>query len=166
MSEYIPLLNSNSMNIIRKYNIFTNDKFYFTFNNNILCKFTKYSKILKYKNFNIKISKYIKNNNINKIFFKADTPFKMSGFVYININSKISLFFKINNNYYFSINHNYKSKRNITIYNLKKEKKFMLEKNNKNNYNIELYNDFKVDENEDNNMILYIIISYLIFILN
>jgi hypothetical protein len=89
----------------------------------------------------------------------------MFGFI-LNVNSKISLFFKINNNYYFSINHNYKSKRNITIYNIKEEKKFMLEKNNKNNYNIELYNDFKVDENEDNNMILYIIISYLIFILN
>ena len=166
MSEYKPLLNNNSINIIRECNIFTNDYFYFTYNNNILCKFTKYSKILRYKNFNIKISKYMKNNNLNKIFFKADTPFKMCGFVYININSKISLIFKINNKYYFSINHNYKSKRNITIYNIKKEKKFMLNKDNKNKYSIDLYNNFKVDDNEDNNMILYIIISYLTFILN
>ena len=52
----------------------------------------------------------------------------MCGFVYLNANSSISLVFKINNNYYFSINHNYKSKRNITIYNSNKIKKFMLEK--------------------------------------
>ena len=61
--------------------------------------------------------------------------------VFVLINSSTSLIFKINDNYYFSINHNYKSKRNITIYNTKKEKKFMLEKNNKDNYNIELYNE-------------------------
>ena len=42
----------------------------------------------------------------------------------------------------------------------------MLNKDNKNNYSIDLYNNFKVDDNEDNNMILYIIISYLTFILN
>ena len=65
MSEYIPLL--NNLNIIRKY-IFTPDKFYFTFNNIKLCKFTKYLEILKYKNYNIKISKYIKNNNFSNLF--------------------------------------------------------------------------------------------------
>ena len=70
MSKYIPLLNNNSINIIRECNIFTNDYFYFIYNNMILCKFTKYSKILRYKNFNIKISKYMKNNNLSKIFLK------------------------------------------------------------------------------------------------
>lgn len=163
MSEYIPLI--NKINITRKYNIFTPDKFYFTFNNIIFCKFTKYSKILKYKNYNIKISKYITNNNFNKIYFCVNTPFKMCGFLYLNTSSSISIVFKINNNYYFSNNHNNKSKRNITIYSNNKIKKFMFEKN-KNNYNITLYNNFKVDENEDNNMILYILISYLVFILN
>ena len=169
MSEYSPLIedDENIFILKRTTNLFKKDEFLLTKDNKILCTFKKNCSKIKF-NFNCKNItfnqkfKYFEGKKIFCIFLKNP----VYGIVYFNELGMISIYFKHKGKGFHSINESYNSKRNITILDDEKIKKFKIKKINKNNYKISIFDNFGISKKRKTNIMFYTILTYLIFSYN
>jgi hypothetical protein len=162
--SYYKLFDKNTLIINRTYRFFYVDKFDILYENKIISSFTKYSNFIYYNNKKIDIRKYIKLTAKNNIYFNiVYEKLKVIGYGKLDLFNDFFLIFYINNKFHYTMNFNYKSKRNIIIYNNQDIPLFKLEKKNKTKYIIEILNNFDIDSKY--NILLYIILAHLVFIM-